>query len=305
VLPSTARSPPDRSVRLDLTIFRSHPQHGFSSILLTEVSPLVRLPASAQSRTAVHRLRPSPTAYAANCQFPGHRNDRALLAVLPTPSGESQAPAPQSTITLQVSGWKPSPENYFVYLDHPAPELITYRTSDPLQLGRDNTNKVVVLRTSHVLQYRVRDFDDLKKVTVRSPQLGERHPLSCADAFAWAQKQGTVSTQELGAAGEAARKRMERMRAEFRCSSNPVSALFFGVGLPDSEHDTQPWVDHALTFYNKNLLGAFPNAAGIEQHRLLDANVQVCGTGAGGTRCSSLPCSATPCRSLAWFRPHR
>jgi len=30
------------------------------------------------------------------------------------------------------------------------------------------------------------------------------------------------------------------------------------------------------------LLGAFRNAAGIEQHRLLDANVQVCGPGAGG-----------------------
>jgi len=184
--------------------------------------------------------------------------------------------------TLQVSGWKPSPDDYFVALDLPAPDLITYRASDPLQLGRDNTNKIVVLRTSHVLQYRVRDFDDLKKVTVNSPQLGERHPLSCADAFTWVQKQGTVSTQEQGAAGEAARNRMERMRAEFRCSNNPVSALFFGVGLPDSEHGSPHLVDHALKFYNGKLLGAFPNTAGIEQHRLLDANVQICGTGAGG-----------------------
>lgn len=184
--------------------------------------------------------------------------------------------------TLQVSGWQPSPNDYFVALDLPAPDLITYRTSDPLQLGRDSTNKVVVLRTSHVLQYRVRDFDDLKKVTVRSPQFGERHPLSCADSFTWVQKQGTVSTQEQGAAGETARKRMERMRAEFRCSNNSVSALFFGVGLPDSEHDTQPLVDHALAFYNNKLLGAFPTAVDKEQHRLVDANVQVCGTGAGG-----------------------
>lgn len=185
--------------------------------------------------------------------------------------------------TLQVSGWTPSPGDYFVALDLPAPDLITYRTSDPLQLGRDSTGKVVVLRTSHVLQYRVRDFDDLKKVTVRSPQLGERHPLSCADASTWVQKQGTVYTQEQGAAGETDRKRMERMKAEFRCSNNPVSALFFGVGLPDSAHDTQPLFDHALTFYNNKLLGAFfRNAADIEQHRLVDTNVQVCATGAGG-----------------------
>jgi hypothetical protein len=184
--------------------------------------------------------------------------------------------------TLQVSGWKPSPDDYFVALDLPAPDLITYRTSDPLQLGQMVGDKLVALRTSHVLQYRIRDFNDLKKVTMRSPQLGERHPLSCADASTWIQKQGTVSTQEQGSVGETARKRMERMRAEFRCSNNPVSALFFGVGLPDSEHDTQPLVDHALTFYNKNLLGAFRNEAGIEQHRLVNAKVDVCGTGAGG-----------------------
>jgi len=184
--------------------------------------------------------------------------------------------------TLHVNGWKPNPSNYFVALDLPAPDFITYRTSDPLQLGRDSTGKVVVLRTSHVLQYRVRDFDDLKKVTVSSPQLSEKHPLSCGEAFTWAQKQATVSTQEQGTAGENARKRMERMQAEFRCSNNTVSALFFGVGLPDSAHDTKPLIDHALQFYNKNLLGAFLNGPDLEQHRLQDANVQVCATGPGG-----------------------
>lgn len=198
--------------------------------------------------------------------------------------------------TLKVRGWEPSPNDhhYFVALDLPAPELITYR-NEPTQLGLmvDNKSetgkKLVVLRTSHVLQYRVHDFDELKKVKVRSHQLGENHPFSCTDISTWLQEratvpdqgQGTVPDQERGR--RAARARMERMKTESQCSNDPVSWLFFGVGLPYPQREDDAHVpQHGLDFFNKKLLGAFPTAVDKEQHRLVDANVQVCGTGAGG-----------------------
>ena len=178
--------------------------------------------------------------------------------------------------TLKVSGWQPSEKDYFVKLELPAPELITYRI-EPAQLGLTVDKRVVVLRTSHVLQYRVRDFDDLKKVTVRSSQLGERHPFSCADL-------GSVVRQHGTTVGKLDPKRSQRMTTEFdQCSNAPVSALFFGVGLPSSQHDNTPLLaSHGLDFFNNKLLAAFPNAFNKENYQLLDANVQPCGAGGGG-----------------------
>lgn len=177
--------------------------------------------------------------------------------------------------TLKVSGWLPSEKDYFVKLELPAPELITYR-NEPVQLGLTVDQRLVVLRTSHVLQYRVRDFDDLKKVTVRSSQLGERHPFSCADL-------GSVVRQHGATVGKLDPERSQRMATEFdQCSNEPVSALFFGVGLPPSEHGNPGLPDHGRDFFNNKLLGAFPNAVDKEKFRLSDANVQVCGSGGRG-----------------------
>jgi len=183
--------------------------------------------------------------------------------------------------TLSVSGWQPSPDDYFVALDLPAPDLISYRIpAVPALLAGD---KLTLMPTSHVLQYRVRDFDDLKKVKVRSPQLGERHPLSCADVFPWIQKQANAARQEQETYSGAHHERMERMKAEFQCSNNPVSKLFFGVGLPYSEADNVPHLSaHGVDFFNNKLLGAFPRALDIEKHRLLQVDPNVCGAGAGG-----------------------
>jgi hypothetical protein len=80
-------------------------------------------------------------------------------------------------------------------------------------------------------------------------------------------------------------ERSERMATEFdQCSNAPVSALFFGVGLPPpSEYDAQDVSDHGLHFFNKKLLGAFPTALDKEGFQLLDTHVQVCGPGGGGS----------------------
>jgi hypothetical protein len=195
--------------------------------------------------------------------------------------------------TLQVSGWKASPndEDYFVALDLPAPDLISYRI--PAEPALLSGGKLTLMPTSHVLHYRIRDFDDLKKVKVSSPQLGERHPLSSADVSAWAleraavsgQKQGTVPDREPKSNSETAARdeRMERMKSEFECFNHPVSWLFFGVGLPypqpgNSTHSAE----HGLDFFNNKLLGAFPTALDLEKHRLLQVDPNICGAGAGG-----------------------
>jgi hypothetical protein len=185
--------------------------------------------------------------------------------------------------TLQVSGWKPSPNDYFVALDLPAPDLISYHIpAEPALLAGD---RVTLMPTSHVLQYRIRDFDDLKKVKVRSPQLGERHPLSCADVFPWVEKQANASRPERGEnfSERAHHDRMEHMKAEFQCSNNPASALFFGVGLSYAEADNVLHLSaHGKDFFNNKLLGAFPTALNLENHRLLQVDVKICGGGNGG-----------------------
>jgi hypothetical protein len=187
--------------------------------------------------------------------------------------------------TLQVSGWQPSPkdQDYFVALDLPAPDLISYRIpAEPALLAQD---KLVMMPTSHVLQYRVRDFDDLKKVKMGSPQLGEKHPLSCTDLSAWAQERGAVPNQEQETdSGRAARgERMERMKTEFQCSNDPVSWFFFGVGLSYPQPEESPHLyEHGLDFFNNKLLGAFPTARNLDEHRLVQVKVKVCGAGTGG-----------------------
>ncbi|HZR27454.1 MAG TPA: hypothetical protein VFA71_01635 [Terriglobales bacterium] len=192
--------------------------------------------------------------------------------------------------TLNVSGWQPSPNDYFVTLDLPTPDLISYRVpAEPALLAGD---RLTLMPTSHVLQYRLSDFGDLKKVKVRSPQLGERHPLSCADVFPWLEKQATAARQERGNAsrqeqGAGAEKdhqeRIEHMKAGLECPNNPVGALFFGVGLPYSEAGNVPHLSaHGLDFFNNKLLAAFPTALNLENHRLLQVDVKACGAGNGG-----------------------
>ncbi|MBZ5489590.1 MAG: hypothetical protein LAO76_01500 [Acidobacteriia bacterium] len=194
--------------------------------------------------------------------------------------------------TLQVSGWQPRPNDYFVSLDLPAPDLISFRIpAEPALLAGDT---LTLMPTSHVLQYRVRDFDDLKKVKVHSSQLGERHPFSCADMFTWTQEQikgsdqgqGSVSREADGKPADREQKEriMEHIKAEFQCSNDPISELFFGVGLPYPQRDGDPHVPaHGLDFFNNKLLGAFSgNARDLEKHRLLQVDVKACGTGAGG-----------------------
>ncbi|HWS17662.1 MAG TPA: hypothetical protein VN223_06595 [Candidatus Elarobacter sp.] len=187
--------------------------------------------------------------------------------------------------TLQVSGWQPSANDYFVSLDLPAPDLISYRIpAEPALLAG---NKLVLMPTSHVLQYRIHDFDDLKKVKMGSPQLGERHPLSCTDLSAWAQDRGVFpgQTQETDSGRAARDERMGRMKTEFQCSNDPVSWLFFGVGLPYPQPEESPHLyEHGLDFFNKKLLGAFPTARDLDEHRLVQVKVNVCGAGAGAGR---------------------
>src|SRR5438445_4107879 len=85
-------------------------------------------------------------------------------------------------VTLHVNGWQPSPNDYFVALDLPAPDLISYiPPAIPVVMAGAGAPRLAMMPTNHVLEYRVRDLDDIGKITLRSPQLGDRQPVSCAD----------------------------------------------------------------------------------------------------------------------------
>src|SRR5262249_15057430 len=75
----------------------------------------------------------------------------------------------------QKDKWTPEPNNYFVTLELPAPEAITY--IPPLypalfDSGHDSGTRLGSVPLSHVLEYRVRNADDLRLTPRQSQSCG-------------------------------------------------------------------------------------------------------------------------------------
>ena|SRR5215831_2265540 len=165
---------------------------------------------------------------------------------------------------------KPRQDASFVTVELPMPELITFFPPPvPVQFVK---SRLGMMPTNHVLEYRVRDFDKMNKVTLSS-QLGSGGPLSCSDLRGqyeqhWrAMKKGYESRQRGHIEGE--------LNA---CAKAQVQAFFIGVGLaPDSPAYPGKAALHARNFFNK-LLSLFPKTPDVERLTLVEVDTKPCPT---------------------------
>ncbi len=172
---------------------------------------------------------------------------------------------------LHTGDWAPSPSEYFVALDLPAPDIITFvPPATPVTMVGP---RLAMMPTNYVLEYRVREFDEIRKVRMHSPQLGDKESLSCSDLLA--QYEGYWHEMEKSHPESRQRKSMEAKLNE--CANFHVSVFFLSVGLPYSSPSfTTDAPAHALAFFNRKLLASFPNAPDRENRYLLNVDVKPC-----------------------------
>jgi hypothetical protein len=144
-----------------------------------------------------------------------------------------------------IGDWKPERDKYFVFLDLPVPDVITF--IPPAEGVLFTSGRTGTMPIEHILQYQMRDSGDVR--------LGDQPPLSCSDLVNEFQKHWNSSDDHRDQAPPSQRP---YMKAEFsRCSNADVAAYFIGVGLPDKTPD-ETLKDHAIHFFNDVLLKSFP-----------------------------------------------
>jgi hypothetical protein len=176
--------------------------------------------------------------------------------------------------TLHTGPWEPSPKDYFVVVDLPAPEFISFiPPSTPVLFA---ASRLGMMPTNHVLEYRVRDFSQVDKVKLRSPTLGDTAPISCLDLL----RQGKPSEKGTGKDRKGAGQGRQ-FAAEFEhCEKEQVRAFVLGVGLPPESPAYLNYAPaHALKFFNEQLLRAFPNSPDRDRLKLLEVDVKPCRSG--------------------------
>lgn len=151
-----------------------------------------------------------------------------------------------------IGEWEPQPEKYFVFLDLPAPDLITFMPPAEGVLLKDG--KIARMPLDHVLEYRTREP---KEVRLESREVGRQGPLSCAELMQEYRKhweQSPMHRQQQ----PSQRKSIEDEMA--RCDNYPVTWLYFGVGLPEGKYSDPAEDSHGVRFFNQVLLPSFPHA---------------------------------------------
>ena len=180
-------------------------------------------------------------------------------------------------VTLNVKGWKAHPEDYFVSIDLPSPDYISYvPPAIPVVMQDTEAPRLAMTPTNHVLEYRIREFEDWQKIVLHSPQLRDRNPLPCQDLHAGFQEHWNQMENER----KRDQQRAHMERALKRYSETPCVTFFLGVGLsPEVDNDMKK--EHALSFFNTKLLGRFKNAPEHDGMILEDVDVKPpCSSGA-------------------------
>lgn len=137
---------------------------------------------------------------------------------------------------VTLPDWEPKPADYYVALDLPAPEIISYIPPPVNVLFEPATQgarpRFGRLPESHVLEYRVRD---VSKITLHSKELGDRHPTVCHTP---------ADDSPRHEHAEGARRDWELTH----CSES--ASYFMGVRIASSVNSEE----HALRFFNDKLL---------------------------------------------------
>jgi len=159
-------------------------------------------------------------------------------------------------VTLNVTGWKAEPEKYFVSVELPTPDYITYvPPAIPVVMQDTEERRLAMTPTNHVLEYKIREFEDWEKIVLQSHQLKDRKPLRCQDLQPGFQEHW----KQMEKSNVPDRQRTHMERALKRYSETPCVMFFLGVGVSPNTGEASR-IEHALSFFNNKLLGGFPNA---------------------------------------------
>ncbi len=161
-----------------------------------------------------------------------------------------------------IGEWRPEPDNYFIYLDLPAPDVITYIpptlevlfTPESSAHGRPGS-----MPLDQILEYNISDLDDVR---IRSKELGDQPPVPILDLLRDYQKHW--ESQEHKQFESMQGSKASSMQHTFiennlrRYSNNNLATFFFGVGVVEKTTPEQLQA-HGVTFFNESLLPAFRN----------------------------------------------
>lgn len=168
-----------------------------------------------------------------------------------------------------IGDWRPEPDKYFIYLDLPAPDVITYI---PPTLEVEFTKRPLTgsMPVQQILEYRVSDMDDVH-LHSDTKELDDKRPVSISNLLQEYRKHW--ETPEHKQHEDEEQQYQERMsphsgapysqrtfieeNLQQSLKSN-ISTFFFAVGL--SEKYPVPQLDsHGVRFFNESLLPAFIN----------------------------------------------
>jgi hypothetical protein len=172
--------------------------------------------------------------------------------------------------TVHAPAWKRNPAGYFVLLDLPVPDLITYiPPAEGVQFVNGTTG---IMPIQHILEYKVRDWRSVRLRCNQKVPENELKPIPCAELY-------KEFRDEMGQEGNKAalpprhtqRNEIENYLA--RCARLNTGAFFFGVGLHRSGSEAEferIAKDHALRFFNKVLLPSLGDTPDVKSKALAD-----------------------------------
>jgi hypothetical protein len=180
-------------------------------------------------------------------------------------------------VTLNVKGWTAEPTKYFVSVELPTPDYITYvPPAIPVVMQDTEERRLAMTPTNHVLEYRIREFEDWEKIVLQSHQLKDRKPLPCQDLQPGFQEHW----KQMEKNGEHDQQRLHMERALTRYAETPCVMFFLGVGVSPNTAEASRR-EHALSFFNNKLLGGFPNAPEHDGMILEEVYAKPCTSGTG------------------------
>lgn len=168
-----------------------------------------------------------------------------------------------ANVLFSVNKWVPDPDNYFVTLDLPAPDAITYLP--PLvpalfDSGHDSGTRLGSVPLNHVLEYRVSNADDLRLRPKESQSCGTGDELKPWPSVKLLEKYKDLHQElrdEAEAPSSSQRPNVPRLLAQYSY------VYFFGVGVPPNKKGAlnlqdlmKQRVDHGVRFFNERLLPA-------------------------------------------------
>ena len=166
-------------------------------------------------------------------------------------------------MNFDLGEWQPDVKEYFVTVELPVPELITFiPPSEPVVF---EDGKLGFAPLNHILEYKI---TNPSKVRLHSPQFKqEQRPLAFSEMYRgyeehWSKERDYRDGPQHGPQREHTRNDLSRS------SEAEVYTFFFGVGVPPGKFTIAAAIQHALEFFNNNLLPQFPHSPVLRRKRL-------------------------------------